>query len=60
MSRNLDDPVLGGLVSAVDQSFSYRVLALAGESESYQVEVFEFPALVRSDASLITRNAVVG
>ena len=53
MSRNLDDPVLGGLVSAVDQSFSYRVLAPGWESESYQVEVFEFPALVRSDASLI-------
>ena len=52
MARNLDDPVLGGFVSSVDQSFTYRVVTPAWESEAYDVEVFEFPELVRSDALL--------
>ena len=52
MSRNLDDPVLGGYVSSVDRSFTYQVVSSDWESETYEVEVFEYPELVRSDAFL--------
>ena len=52
MTQNLDDPVVGGFVSSVDQAFEYRVVTPNWESESYSVRVFEFPALVRSDANL--------
>ena len=39
-------------MSSVDQSFTYQVVSPRWESESFEVEVFEFPALVRSDAFL--------
>ncbi len=52
MRQNLDDPVVGGFVSSVDQKFTYRVVTPDFESESYSVDVFEHPSLVRSDANL--------
>ncbi|MCG8652593.1 MAG: hypothetical protein MI861_22325, partial [Pirellulales bacterium] len=52
MTQNLDDPVLGGFVASVDQPFTYRVETAGWQSESYSVDVFEFPMLVRADAQL--------
>ena len=52
MTQNLKDPVVGGFVPAVDQPFTYRVITPDWQSELFSVDVFEFPALVRSDASL--------
>ena len=52
MTQNLKDPVVGGFVPAVDQAFVYRVTTPNWQSEPYSVDVFEFPAMVRSDANL--------
>jgi hypothetical protein len=52
MTQNLDDPVVGGFVPSVDGPMTYRVATADWQSDSYTVDVFEFPALVRSDASL--------
>jgi hypothetical protein len=52
MTQNLDDPVVGGFVGAIDQAFEYRVVTADWQSPTYSVKVFEFPSLVRSDANL--------
>ncbi|TWT76390.1 hypothetical protein CA13_68840 [Planctomycetes bacterium CA13] len=52
MTQNLKDPILGGFVSSVEEPFTYQIVAPTWQSETYSVEVFEFPALVRSDAEL--------
>ena len=52
MTRSLSDPVVAGFLSSVTQDFQYRVVSPNWESQTYQVKVFDFPALVRSDANL--------
>ncbi|MCM2369933.1 DUF4175 family protein [Aporhodopirellula aestuarii] len=52
MKRNLQDPVLGGLVTSIKEPFRYQVLTDDWVSKTYSVDVFEFPALVRSDVFL--------
>ncbi len=52
MTRNLDDPVLGAFLASVDRPFSYQVLAPRMTSEQFEVDVFEYPSLVRADAEL--------
>ncbi|TWU62669.1 DUF4175 family protein [Crateriforma conspicua] len=58
MRRNLNDDVLGTLISGVDQPMKYQVV-IRGDatrpqrsSPIYDVQVFDYPALVRSDATL--------
>ena len=53
MSRSLDDPVIGGFIASVDQSFDYEIVTDRWQSERYRVDVFEFPSLVRSDANMV-------
>ncbi|MEM6470225.1 MAG: hypothetical protein AAF802_11770 [Planctomycetota bacterium] len=52
MEQRLVDPIVAGFLPAIEESFSYRVKAGDWQSETYRVDVFEFPALVRSDAVL--------
>ena len=52
MRQNLDDPIVGGFIASVDQEFSYQVVTEDWSSESFTVDVFDFPSLVRSDADL--------
>ncbi|SMP78471.1 hypothetical protein SAMN06265222_12621 [Neorhodopirellula lusitana] len=52
MKRNLQDPVLGGLVTSIKEPFRYQVVTDGWTSKMYSVDVFEFPALVRSDVVL--------
>ena len=52
MTRNLSDPVVGGFLSSVKETFQYKVVTPTWESEIFTVNVFDFPALVRSDANL--------
>jgi len=52
MTRNLSDPVIGGFLSVVKERFRYKVIAPTWESETFTVDVFDYPALVRSDANL--------
>ena len=52
MTQNLDDPIFGIALSNIQQSFTYSVRAGSGRSETYSVEVFEFPKLLQADAEL--------
>jgi hypothetical protein len=50
MKRNLDDLVYAGLLANIQTDLSYQV-ALNGYSETtYEIKVFDYPAIVRSDA----------
>ncbi|MEO1619096.1 MAG: DUF4175 family protein, partial [Planctomycetota bacterium] len=52
MERRLVDPLVAAFLPAIDESLHYRVRIDEWESETYRVDVFEFPSLIRSDASL--------
>ena len=52
LKRSLSDPVFGGTVDDVQESFKYRVAWEGGKTNSYQVKVFEYPKLERSDVTL--------
>jgi hypothetical protein len=52
MNRNLDDPTFGAQVANVTEDLVYRVEHSAGVTRDFKVTVFEYPRLVRADASL--------
>jgi hypothetical protein len=52
MIRSLEDPAFAGRIEAVDKDLTYRVEYDGTGTEAYQVHVFEFPELVRTDARL--------
>ncbi len=54
LRRNLKDPVFGGVLLAVDLPIDYRITYLGGGSESFQLKIFEYPAIIRSDAKIVT------
>lgn len=50
--KTLGDPVFGGSVPEVDASFVYHLEYGGKRTRDFQVKVFEFPKLVRSDVEL--------
>ena len=52
MTATLDDPILGAFVPAVDQPLRYQVVSPRYQSDVFRIDVFEYPNLVRADASL--------
>lgn len=52
MNRTLDDPTFGAQVANVTADLLYRVEHPGGESRDFKATVFEYPRLVRADASL--------
>ena len=52
MKQNLSDPVFGGFLARIEEPLSYRVLTEDWTSDPYQIDVFEFPEVLRSDAKL--------
>lgn len=52
MNRTLDDPTFGAQVPNVTADLLYRVEHPGGESRDFKATVFEYPRLVRADASL--------
>ncbi|TWT48188.1 hypothetical protein Pla22_51890 [Rubripirellula amarantea] len=52
MRRNLGDPVLAALLSSAESTFDYQIKTPIWQSDTYHVEVFDYPAMLRSDASL--------
>lgn len=53
LTRTLGDPVFGGTVPDVRDGFRYRVEAGSKTSAEFEVTVFEYPRLERSDADLV-------
>jgi hypothetical protein len=56
MTKPLKDAVFGGRVPEVNAALSYRVEYADKTSDTFKVTVFEYPALVRSDAKLTFPN----
>lgn len=52
MRKSLDDPVFGARIAKVDGPLQYQVEFANAKSDEFNVSVFEFPALVRADATL--------
>lgn len=53
LRRNLKDPVFGGVMLGIEAPVSYRVTYNDTLSESYQIKIFEYPKVTRSDAKII-------
>jgi hypothetical protein len=52
MNRSMSDPVFGGYLRNVAADTKYRIESVLGSSEEFTIQVFDYPALVRSDASI--------
>ena len=52
MRRTLDDPVFSARLSEVNSPVDYEVVFRGGRSDVYHVTVFEYPRLVRADATI--------
>jgi hypothetical protein len=52
MQPSLSDPIFGGYIRRVANDTVYRIESERGISETYRIKVFDFPALVRSDAEI--------
>ncbi|WDI41771.1 hypothetical protein [Bremerella sp. P1] len=53
MSRSLDDPLFGSRIPVVSQALSYHVEFEGQKTRDFQVEVFEYPLLLQTDARLV-------
>jgi hypothetical protein len=52
MTQSLDDPLMSAYVPTIESPFQYQVASSRWQSETYSVEVFEYPNLTRADAFL--------
>lgn len=59
MARSLDDPIYGLTLFDLRQRASYRVEHEGRRSREYQIEVFDYPDLVRADV-VVTQPAYTG
>jgi hypothetical protein len=53
MARRLADPVFGASIPEVNEAGIYHIEYRGKKTRDYKITVFEFPALVRADASLV-------
>jgi hypothetical protein len=53
LERHLADPVFGASLSEVAEDAHYHVEYAGGNSPDYKIAVFDYPSLLRADASLI-------
>ena len=52
MGQSLSDPVFVHSIQKIDSNLRYQVEYDGQESDSYQIEIFDLPALLQADASL--------
>ena len=53
LERHLADPVFGASLSEVAEEGHYHVEYPGGKTPDYKITVFDYPSLVRADASLV-------
>jgi hypothetical protein len=53
LERHLADPVFGASLSEVSEEGHYHVEYPGGKTPDYKITVFDYPSLVRADASLV-------
>jgi hypothetical protein len=53
LERHLADPVFGASLSEVAEEAHYHVEYAGGKTPDYKITVFDYPSLVRADATLV-------
>jgi hypothetical protein len=53
LTRNLDDPVFGGVIQQVNSNLLYYIEYADQRSRDYRINVYERPVLTRADAKII-------
>jgi hypothetical protein len=53
LERHLADPVFGASLSQVAEDGHYHIEYAGGKTPDYKITVFDYPSLVRADASLV-------
>jgi hypothetical protein len=52
MQRSLRDPIASATIRKIKEPLRYRIESVSKNSERFEVEVFEHPAVLQSDASI--------
>jgi len=53
LTRNLDDPVFGGIIQEVNRNLLYYIEYADKRSRDYTISIYERPVLTRADAKII-------
>ena len=53
LTRNLDDPVFGGIIQQINNNLLYYIQYADKRSRDYRISVYETPVLRRADAKII-------
>ena len=53
LTRNLDDPVFGGIIQEVNSNLLYYIEYADKRSRDYKISIYERPVLTRADAKII-------
>lgn len=53
LTKNLDDPVFGGLVPEVNNNLLYHIEYAGRRTRNYRISAYEHPALQRADAKIV-------
>jgi len=53
LTRNMDDPVFGGIIHQVNRNLLYYIEYADKRSRDYRISIYERPVLTRADAKII-------
>ncbi|HUU20811.1 MAG TPA: DUF4175 family protein [Sedimentisphaerales bacterium] len=53
LTKNLDDPVFGGLIPEVNNNLLYHIEYAGRRTRDYRISAYEHPALQRADAKIV-------
>ena len=53
LTKNLEDPVFGGIIQEVHNNLLYRIDYAGRSTRDYNISVYEHPALARADAKIV-------
>jgi len=53
LTKNLDDPVFGGLIPEVNSDLIYHIEYAGRRTRDYRISTYEHPALQRADAKIV-------
>ncbi|MHC4510773.1 MAG: hypothetical protein ACYTAO_17760, partial [Planctomycetota bacterium] len=53
LTKNLEDPVFGGIIQQVNQDLLYHIEYQGRRTRDFRIRVYENPALIRADAKII-------
>ena len=53
LTRNLDDPVFGGIIQEVNSNMLYYIEYADKRSRDYKISIYERPVLTRADAKIV-------